>query len=261
MTSALENDQMTVGTPRRVGEALSAPRNGSHDDAQRRMRVLLCDDHILFLDALAVVLRAAGHVPAVLVADPRSAVKAACADGVIDVCVFDACTDVDAVIDAIEELRRLFPGLPVVMVTDSPDPLVAARAIDVGANAVVHKTDEVKRIVHAIERVVAGEFLINPALIRQAMHVRRDNESRPSRPLIGHLTPRERLVLERLVAGDTTDSIATRLGISRTTTRGYVQAVLMKLGVHSRLEAVAFALRYSIVTLGRDERPGTAVGI
>lgn len=249
MTSALEDDHIFPATRERAGAAVSAVS----DADSRRMRILLCDDHVLFLDALAVVFRAAGHVPAVLVADPAAAAQAARADGGIDVCVFDACLDADAVIDAIEELRRLFPGLPVVMVTESPDPMVAARAIDVGANAVVHKTDEVERIVTAVERAAAGEFLINPVLIRQALQVRHRDELRRARPLIGHLTPRERLVLERLVAGDTTDSIAKRLGISRTTTRGYVQAVLMKLGVHSRLEAVAFALRHSIVTLSHDD--------
>lgn len=254
MTSALQDEDPHADARGRVGTHVSTVP----DPTDRRMRVLLCDDHVLFLDALAVVFRAAGHIPAVLVADPAAAVQAARADGGIDVCVFDACLDEDAVINAIDELRRVFPGLPVVMVTESPDPMVAARAIDVGANAVVHKTDEVERIVTAVERAAAGEFLINPVLIRQALQVRQRDEMRRARPLIGHLTPRERLVLERLVAGDTTDSIAKRLGISRTTTRGYVQAVLMKLGVHSRLEAVAFALRHSIVTLSHDDVPDAA---
>jgi PAS domain S-box-containing protein len=58
---------------------------------------------------------------------------------------------------------------------------------------------------------------------------------------VAHLTPRQAEVLHRLAAGDSTDQIATRLGISRQTVRNHVRDLLQRLGVHSRLEAVVAA--------------------
>jgi two-component system, NarL family, nitrate/nitrite response regulator NarL len=67
--------------------------------------------------------------------------------------------------------------------------------------------------------------------------------------LAGYLTNRERECLALLVDGLSSDAIAERLGVSITTVRTHVQAVLTKLGVHSRLEAASFAVRHSL--LGR----------
>jgi DNA-binding NarL/FixJ family response regulator len=66
------------------------------------------------------------------------------------------------------------------------------------------------------------------------------------------LTAREREVLERLVSGERTQVIAAAMGVSYSTARTHVQNVLHKLGVHSRLEAVAFAMHHSLVPVGRN---------
>lgn len=65
--------------------------------------------------------------------------------------------------------------------------------------------------------------------------------------LVRYLTPRERECLAHLAAGHDTAVIAEKLGVSRTTVRTHVQSVLVKLGVHSRLEAAALASRYGLV--------------
>jgi len=64
------------------------------------------------------------------------------------------------------------------------------------------------------------------------------------------LTGREREVLQRLVRGERTRTIAAGMGVSYSTARTHVQNLLRKLGVHSRLEAVAFALSHSLVRVG-----------
>jgi len=69
--------------------------------------------------------------------------------------------------------------------------------------------------------------------------------------MVARLTPREREILEQLAAGPTTTEIAVALGISPLTVRSHVKSILAKLGVHSKLEAVIFALRHGVIELPR----------
>ena len=66
-------------------------------------------------------------------------------------------------------------------------------------------------------------------------------------PLAESLTPREREVLARLVRGESTTSMARSMGVRLSTTRTHVDSILIKLGVHSRLEAVAYAVKEGII--------------
>ena len=77
--------------------------------------------------------------------------------------------------------------------------------------------------------------------------------------LIRFLTPREREVLERMVAGQATSTIAREMGVAYSTARTHIQSVLTKLCVHSKLEAVTFAARHGVTFSERRERgTGTA---
>lgn len=73
----------------------------------------------------------------------------------------------------------------------------------------------------------------------------------PKKPRTGRLTPRQRQVLELLAEGLSTDEIAKRLVISSATTRNHIQNVLNKLGVHSRLEAIAHAYQKGIIEINK----------
>lgn len=75
-------------------------------------------------------------------------------------------------------------------------------------------------------------------------------------PALDHLlTPREREVLARLVRGESTTSMARSMGVRLSTTRTHIDSVLIKLGVHSRLEAVAYAVREGIIEVPGRLRP------
>ena len=87
---------------------------------------------------------------------------------------------------------------------------------------------------------VVGDRCGAPALLRGPEHAE-------AHRLAGYLTPRERDCLAMMVDGLGTAAIAARLGVSAATVRTYAQAVLTKLGVHSRLEAASFAVRHSLL--------------
>lgn len=205
--------------------------------------VVLCDDHPVFADALAVVLagrgysvRAVVHSTADIVATVRAHRPAAC---VIDRHFGDG----DG-LDMVAPVVAASPGTRVLLLTADRDPAVARRALASGASGYLCKTAGVTALVAAIERIVRGEVVVDTA---PAPPVRRSSEHAEALRLASYLTARERECLALVVDGLGTGAIAERLGVSTTTVRTHVQAVLTKLGVHSRLEAASFAVRHSIL--------------
>ena len=112
------------------------------------------------------------------------------------------------------------------------------------------KDDDVSRVVDVVEGVDRGDrsFTGVPSRVLDLAPPTPEPSGGP------RLTVREREVLQRLVSGERTQTIAMGMGVSYSTARTHVQNLLHKLGVHSRLEAVAFALSNSLVRVG--ERVG-----
>ena len=135
------------------------------------------------------------------------------------------------------------------MLSANLDRAQTARAIDAGAAGALDKTADLDQVVDAIRRLRAGQALLAGheivELLRFAGH-RREQE-REDRQAIASLTLREREVLEALAAGLDGQTIADRLGISIRTERNHVARILNKLGVHTQLQAVLFALRYGLI--------------
>ncbi len=117
------------------------------------------------------------------------------------------------------------------------------RAVRLGAAGYLPKTCGLRKLVHALERVIDGAVVLDAP--RTATSTRSDVSE--ARRLAAHLTARERECLALLVEGIDTPAMTQRLGVSTTTVRSHVQALLTKLGVHSRLEAATFAVRYDLV--------------
>jgi two-component system nitrate/nitrite response regulator NarL len=114
-----------------------------------------------------------------------------------------------------------------------------------GASGYVHKTRSVTVLKQTIERVLRGEVVVE-APAKPAIRSRLARQPDALR-LAGYLTARERQCLELLVAGQDTAAMVSSLGVSAATVRTHVQALLTKLGVHSRLEAASFAVRHGLL--------------
>jgi len=124
-----------------------------------------------------------------------------------------------------------------------------ATAIEAGAVGALDKTADLDQVVDAIRRLRAGQALLASDEIVELVRFagdRRERE-REDRQAIASLTHREREVLKALGAGLDGQTIADRLGISIRTERNHVARILNKLGVHTQLQAVLFALRYGLI--------------
>jgi two-component system nitrate/nitrite response regulator NarL len=207
------------------------------------MNFVLCDDHRTFVDALALVLESRGWrvvARTALVDDAAAAV----AKGDVDMCILDVGFPDGSGVDGIQQLVAASPRTKVVMLSAFADRDTVAAALAAGARGFASKTSDLKTILDVLTRVAAGQLAIEGADGDASAHSsRRRHDHRTA----DFLTGREQEVLRCMVAGHNTRALAREMGISYATARSHVQNVLTKLGVHSQLQAVAYATANGLV--------------
>ncbi|HJR19709.1 MAG TPA: response regulator transcription factor [Actinomycetota bacterium] len=205
------------------------------------MKILLCDDHRLLVETFASLMQASGHEIVDCVLDPAAAVEVVAREPV-DVCVMDMSFDglEDAGIEAIGAIIAASPTTKVAVLSASGEPDLIARALGAGASAYLLKSEDVDRILSTIAALEFAET--------DDVRVAAPRSPEPTQaPHLRFMTPREREVLTRLVQGQSTVAIAREMGVAYSTARTHIQNVLTKLGVHSKLAAVTYAVRNGLV--------------
>lgn len=204
--------------------------------------MVVLDGNRLFGDALAAVLERRGHQVVESGTRPEDALRAV-QEHDVDVIVVEIAFPKWAGLDAIQSITETSPTTDVVVLTEGVDRSLTEKALAVGARVCVDKRSRLEVVVDAIESDGVNGHVTTGASAATAT----DQWSKGS--LGRFLTPREREALEGLAAGESTAGLAARLGVSAATARTHVQNVLSKLGVHSRLEAVIFAVENGLVTM------------
>lgn len=208
-----------------------------------RIRVLICDDHHLVAQALALLIGAQPDMEAAGVAGSAAEVIALAASLRPDVVLMDyALPDGDGVA-ATAAIKASQPDVNVIMLTSFVDEEVLVAAIDAGCSGYVTKHKGSDELTTAVRLAAAGEALVSPDMLARLLpRLRRSHHG-----LGWDLTPRERQVLDLLAQGESKEAIAHRLFLSTNTVRNHIQSILTKLNAHSRLEAVATATREGLV--------------
>jgi DNA-binding NarL/FixJ family response regulator len=211
---------------------LAGDQNGVSD--LRGTRIAVVDRFTLYSDALSELLTVFGAVV------ERFDGMESTLDSALESGFAGVVADVDGpdvvAFDTVREARARGIATPVVALSASRHPATRRKAIVSGFQAVVARTESVEEITRVVATVCRGEI----DFVHDAC---RTNEI-AARAL---LTPRERDVLLELVRGSSTREIATRLSIRDFTARTYVQRVLVKMGVHSRAEAVILAVHGGVI--------------
>ncbi|MCX2729993.1 response regulator transcription factor [Saccharopolyspora sp. NFXS83] len=208
-------------------------------------RVLLGDDHTIFVDALVAALSARGF-PVVGTAGSLAGTVAAVRRFAPDICLLDRFFGDGDGVARLGEVRAAGPGTKIVVLTADGDAHVVRGALSAGAAGYVNKMCGLEILVDALHAVAAGETVVSLAATRVPPQQQR-GDALDARKLASYLTARERECLSLLTEGAQTATMAKSLGVSPTTVRTHVQAVLTKLGVHSRLEAASLALRHNLL--------------
>lgn len=206
------------------------------------MRLLVCDDHGLLLEALSMALVNRGHEVVATALDPDQAVEAA-REHQPDGCLLDMNFPLGNGLNAIRRIHEVSAGTKVVILSGSISPGLVADAIAQGAQGFVSKGKPIGAVIEALVLAHEGYLAVDPLLLRAALKPRGADDD----PLwmLKFLTEREWDVMRCLIDGLSTQQIADRLAVQRSTARTHVQNLLIKLGVHTRLKAVALMTAYA----------------
>jgi two-component system nitrate/nitrite response regulator NarL len=218
--------------------------------------LVIGDDHSVFLDAMSAVLEQRGYEVTVARSVPETIETVRRTQP--DVCLIDRNFAGDDGITAISPMLAASSRTKVLVVSADPDTDGIRRALHAGASGYLHKTRGVSALTRAIDRVQRGEVVVDvPKPAPSRPPGRRDHAHR----LAAFLTARERECLLLLVEGLDTAGIATKLGVSAATVRTHVQSLMTKLGVHSRLEAASYAVRYRLLDDEESHFRSTGTGL
>jgi DNA-binding NarL/FixJ family response regulator len=211
-----------------------------------RPRVLLADDHRLVSEGLKRLLIDDFDVVG-MVEDGRALVASA-KELHPDVIVADISMPHLSGIEAIAQLKKNNASVKVILLTMHQDPAYARRALEAGAVGFVVKHSAPAEIVMAIHAALKGQTFITPALasdvLRQAAHGSED-----AREDAGHLTPRQREILQLLAEGCSAKEIAARLSISPRTVEFHKYQMMEMHGLHSSAELIHFAIKHGVVSI------------
>ena len=216
------------------------------------IRVLLVDDHQLLTDALAGLMRHTDDIEVVGVCGSLAAVQDAIRSSQtsVDVALMDYLLPDGTGADATRAVKRRWPSARVVMLTSVADDETMLDAVEAGIDGYLTKDRAGRDVVDAVRAAHAGEMLLPHAVAVELAHRVAGGRRQAARPTDVHaLTPREIEVLQALVEGRSSRDICADLYIAPNTLRTHVQNLLSKLRVHSKLEAVAYALKQQLVDL------------
>ena len=196
------------------------------------------DDHPLFRGALKQALSASFEAAEIVEAGSLDELTAKLASGLeVDLILLDLTMPGVQGISGLVFLRGQYPEVPVVIVSANDDPTTIRRCMECGASGFVPKSEPVERIRQAVRAVLDGNVWTPPDVDLSAA-VSGDETTNDLLVRLSSLTPQQVRVLMMLGEGLLNKQIAYKLGVSEATIKAHVSAILQKLGVDSRTQAV-----------------------
>ncbi|MES1195628.1 MAG: response regulator transcription factor [Steroidobacter sp.] len=202
------------------------------------MKLLVIDDHPVFRDGMAALLRQAADETVVLQAPE-------CASALN---IIDANADLDAVfVDlmmpgmtgdiAVREFGKRRPELPVIVLSSSENPGDVRRALNAGALGYIPKSANPQTLLSALKLVLSGNIYVPPLLAQATESIGSSKTTTHSSDTLDQLTDRQQDVLKELCAGHSNKEISSHLGIAEKTVKAHVAAIFKTLNVVNRTQA------------------------
>lgn len=199
-------------------------------------RVVIADDHPLFRSALAHAVARVWPEAAVIEASSAAEARAALQEGGAESLLLDLHMADSSGLSVLMDLRQDYPALPIVIVSASEEPRVAAAAAQLGAAGFIPKSASLDAIREGLAAVRDGD----------AWFAQGDVGDDDDLARIASLTPAQRRILAAIRQGLLNKQIAYELSISEATVKAHITAILRKLGVGSRTQAVLLAAKLDV---------------
>ncbi|WP_219892833.1 response regulator [Aquisediminimonas profunda] len=204
-------------------------------------KLMLADDHPLYLDGMIQFLAANNH-EIVCVAHSATETIAKISTVTPDILILDVSMKDGTGVDVLGHLRSSGQNLPVIFMTVSIDPALTVEALKYGINGIVLKDSEPAELLKAIEMVLEGESCIDHSVTERALQYSvSDKRKVASREDL--LTERERHITELVREGLRNNEIAIRCGLTEGTVKVHLHNIFQKLGVRSRAELIVQSRR------------------
>jgi len=215
------------------------------------IRILLVDDHEIFLAGLRLLLKNEPDLN--VIGEARNKAEAFQAvRNLPDVILLDLDLGAEMATDFLPDLVKAGEPARVLVLTGVPDPQLHLKAVCLGAIGLVHKLDAPQLLLKAIRKVHAGEVWMTRAMVTRAMtHLQMQGLTKadPDRTRISNLTERELDIIALVGEGRRNKAIGERLFISEKTVRHYMTSIFTKLEVRDRLELMIYAYQHGLARL------------
>jgi len=216
------------------------------------IRVLVVDDHALFRRGLQMVLEQEPDIEVVGEASDGTEAVETAAETLPDIVLMDVRMPRRGGIDACTAIHDVAPSTKIIMLTISDEEADLYDAIKAGAMGYLLKEISIEEVASAIRAVHGGQSLISPSMASKlltefaAMVKKTDERQQVPAP---RLTDREMEVLKLVAKGLNNRDIAKQLFISENTVKNHIRNILEKLQLHSRMEAVVYAVREKLLEI------------
>jgi two-component system NarL family response regulator len=216
------------------------------------IRVLVVDDHALFRRGLEMVLQQEPDIDVVGEAEDGAEAIQKAVETTPDIVLMDVRMPKRGGIDATMAIKDSVPSTKIIMLTISDEEADLYDAIKAGATGYLLKEISIEEVASAIRAVHGGQSLISPSMASKllnefaSMVKRGDDRQQLPAP---RLTEREMEVLRLVAKGMNNRDIARQLFISENTVKNHIRNILEKLQLHSRMEAVVYAVREKLLEI------------
>jgi DNA-binding NarL/FixJ family response regulator len=214
------------------------------------IRVVVVDDQELFRRGLTMLLNVEDDIEVVGEASDGAAAADLAASTVPDVVLMDVRMPKQSGIEACQSIKDVAPNARIIMLTVSDEEADLYDAVKNGASGYLLKDSSIDEVAQAVRLVADGQSLISPSMAIKLLDEfkqmsRADRQAVPT----PRLTDRELEVLRYVAQGLNNREIAKQLFISENTVKNHVRNILEKLQLHSRMEAVMYAVREKLLDI------------
>ncbi len=216
------------------------------------IRVIVADDHAVFRRGLEMVLESEPDIDVVAEAGDGKEATELAVEHMPDLVLMDVRMPAHGGIEATKAIKDAVPHSKILMLTISDEEEDLYDAIKAGASGYLLKEISIEEVADAIRKVHAGQSLISPSMASKLLNefaaMAKKDEQKQQMPA-PRLTDREMEVLALVAQGLNNRDIAKELFISENTVKNHVRNILEKLHLHSRMEAVVYAVREKLLEI------------